>query len=944
MSTILYKTIFLILSILPFINGMDIKLSLGKKLETSGYYPLIITLTEPWIYETNEIDLFCVFDVSGSMGRERMDNLKASLNLIIDALDSKDRLSLIQFSNSAQTISELAPMSDEEKAKDKEKVKNLRASGGTSFNSAIQEFIRGIEKTYSPENGRVQSIIFLSDGEGGNAKDLFIKNMQNKNKNYDFTVHTFGIGYDNVFENFCALSDYRDGSFYYIKNLERLKEYVLNIIGGLRTTAFKHVEIDIESYYPIVKVFESNRLNSNYTKNTKRFTINILQFVTGTEYTYVLELNITDNIKIGDNIIKAHATYQDFKGSTYKVDNFINFYYAIGCFNCYREEYCRISVIEELEKLYIKKRRRESIDSSTLDKIKSDCGSYLNKNISNALEEAKKGYNESYLLGIISEASFKKGGMNLWYSNEYQYELINDFLFQKDNRYFWERFHVPYWKLNFLRRIHRAVAVPLQFIYIIFVITITIPLSFISVFVFRGIGRLIFNMIAGLIIQIALFDVAFLNVFISCCIVYLLLRCTKIRGGPILFSLFGYLIGVHIFHFIFYGQTLDFGASPFLFMFAIAKITFFTYAVRERKVSPIHFINQYHRYCITDEKFPNFLEFLSYIYFFPSAIYGPCFQIKDYLNYIYKREEYQRIKYGKELIQATIRIIVGYGLICLYYFFKYNSFLQLGIFKTYEYIASDDALSIHVALRFLMIYGWCLFIKFFIYGFFQLIYGIFMTTGIAYSEEVVLSNLKGGDDYVLDVSDKKGHCGRILKSDLGYNIGETINHFNRSIHIYLKYCVYIRIIFLRNSWIKNYFIAAIFVFIFAALYCGIYVGAYFFFAAACVIYQCHFNLELIGFYDWLDKANIVIKIIMTILVQYIMSMVFCMLFLYKLDMILCYLRNYYFTPVAIVTVLYIVSLILRICAFKIKIPEKPAKGRSKIKTQINKKEEALLKS
>ena len=72
-------------------------------------------------------------------------------------------------------------------------------------------------------------------------------------------------------------------------------------------------------------------------------------------------------------------------------------------------------------------------------------------------------------------------------------------------------------------------------------------------------------------------------------------------------------------------------------------------------------------------------------------------------------------------------------------------------------------------------------------------------------------------------------------------------------------------------------------------------------------------------------------------------MVFCMLFLYKLDMILCYLRNYYFTPVAIVTVLYIVSLILRICAFKIKIPEKPAKGRSKIKTQINKKEEALLK-
>ena len=88
---------------------------------------------------------------------------------------------------------------------------------------------------------------------------------------------------------------------------------------------------------------------------------------------------------------------------------------------------------------------------------------------------------------------------------------------------------------------------------------------------------------------------------------------------------------VHIFHFYFYKQNLDFGASPFLFMFAIAKITFFTYAVRERNVNPAVFVNQYHRYCITEDKFPNYLEYLSYIYFFPSAIYGPCFQIKDYL-------------------------------------------------------------------------------------------------------------------------------------------------------------------------------------------------------------------------------------------------------------------------------------------------------------------------
>ena len=107
MSSIYYKTIFLIFSIFSVINTLDIKLSLGKKLASSGHYPLVVTLTEPFIYETNPIDLFCVFDVSGSMSLEkRLEKLKASLNLIIDALDSNDRLSLIKFESKAVTIAE----------------------------------------------------------------------------------------------------------------------------------------------------------------------------------------------------------------------------------------------------------------------------------------------------------------------------------------------------------------------------------------------------------------------------------------------------------------------------------------------------------------------------------------------------------------------------------------------------------------------------------------------------------------------------------------------------------------------------------------------------------------------------------------------------------------------------------------------------------------------
>ena len=823
---------------------------------------------------------------------------------------------------------------------------------------AIDELVKVMKIAYKTKGDKVQSVIFLSDGEAtdnNNLKDILKNALSSDTNKYDFTVNTFAFSSESAASNLVSFSDSRDGAFYSIddNNLGKLQDYVLNTIGAMRTTSYKFVNMDINSNFDIEKFYGKDHLSqsSNFTEtNKRRMNSTLYQFITGKDYSYVLLVKIPSNINIGKRILTVNVKFTDFNNDQYSTYNYLLFYQAVGCFNCYKEEYCRVLAMDLIEQ-NIKASMTEQNLEKQISLIKNDCGEDLNHNISVALNEAlnftkntsTQNEKANYLYGILSEGLLKRNGMNVWYSNEYQYELINNYLYKDRKKYLWERFHFPYWKFGFLNYIHRYTGVPLQFIFILLIITLCIPLSHISFYAFRGIGRLIFNAVVGLIIQIILFDLAFLNVFLACSIVYFALRFTKIHGGPILFALFGYLMVVHLFHFYFYGQTLDFGASPFLFMFAIAKITFFTYAVRERKVNPAKFINQYHRYCITDEKFPNYLEFLSYIYFFPSAIYGPCFQIRDYLNYIYNQEEYRRLNIRNEMKKGYIRIGVGYGLIALFYFLKYNTYMQFGIFKIYEYLASDDVLAMNIIIRFFLIYFYCIFIKLFIYGFFQLIYGIFMTTGIAYSEEIVLPNLKGGPDYVLDLSDKKGHCGNVLKSDFGYNIGDAINNFNRSIHIYLKYCVYIRIIFLPHSWIKNYFIAAIFVFLFAALWCGIYIGMYFFFAAACIIYQLHFNLELFGFYDWLDYAHIAYKIVFTVIVQYLLSMIFNMLFLYKIQMTWCYLRNFYYTPFLIIVVLYLVSLGFRLLGFHKKIAEEKKKNRCKTKTRAA-NNEGLLNS
>jgi hypothetical protein len=921
--------VYCLLIILTVIKCFDIRLYMGDPITSPTYpkktYPIIINLNEPLINEFSKIDLFCAFDLSGSMSiGNRIPNLKNALNLLIDNLDSDDRLSLIPFESNSRTLLDLEKMTSANKEKAHNLVNAITAYGGTNFGAAITQIVDGIRKEVANQKkGRVQTVIFLTDGECNQKPEEILKTQLQKYgilDTCDITINTFGFSSESYAKALVTFSDSRDGAYYNIPDLVKTKDYVLNTIGAARSTLYKNVDFEIKSKYEIVHFYGKGHL-SNFQISADKKVINnkIYQFITGKDYTYVLLVHIPDSVSIGETILDVDLKFSDFNDNRYNIHNYLRFYEAKGCFNCFREEYCRAEMMEAIEK---------SIDSSSLigiNDILVSCKDYLNENITKAAEEITNFFSNgtavairnNYMYGVLSEGLLKRNGMNIWYSNEYQYELINSVLYKQDNRFFWERFHFPYWKISTLRLIHRYTGVPLQFIFILLMLTLCIPLSFVSTFVFRGKKRLIFNMAVGLAIQIILFDVAFLNVFISCTLVYFSLRLTSIRGGYILFTLFGYLMVVHAFHFYFYNQKLDFGASPFLFMFAIAKITFFTYAVRERNVSDSKFINQYNRYCKTDKYFPDYLEFLSYIYFFPSAVYGPCFQIKDYLNYVYDRAEYQKMNIKKQIVYGCIRIAIGYSLISLYYFLKYSTNLQFSIFKVYEYLASDDVLAMNFILRFLMIYPYVVFIKLFIYGFFQLIYGIFMTTGISYSEEVVLENFKSSsNDIHMDLSDKKGHCGNILKSDFGYNIGEAINHFNRSIHIYLKYCVYIRIQFLKGSLIKNYFIAAIFVYVFAALWCGFYFGTYFFFAAACIIYQLHFNLELFGFYDWLDDQNIGMKILFTVITQYLLSMIFAMLFLYKLEMTWCYLRNFYYMPFIIVLILYGISLGLRITGYR----------------------------
>jgi hypothetical protein len=174
---------------------MDVRLSLGTEI-SNNLYPVVITLKEPLIYQINNIDLFLVYDVSGSMATgNREDNLKKALLLVIDALKSKDRLTLISFNSTAKSNFELKYMNDENKKKAKDIVINTKISGETSFKPAIKVLVEKIKISDNKDKkGRVQSVIFLTDGFAEiDIKSILTGELGNNVDKYDFTVSTFGF-------------------------------------------------------------------------------------------------------------------------------------------------------------------------------------------------------------------------------------------------------------------------------------------------------------------------------------------------------------------------------------------------------------------------------------------------------------------------------------------------------------------------------------------------------------------------------------------------------------------------------------------------------------------------------------------------------------------------------------------------------------------------------
>ena len=440
------KGLFYIATIsLLIVSSLQINISIarGDKLFNKNT-PIVLNLATPDTLEKkSSVDLLCVIDVSGSMGGQKIELVKESLKTLLGMMDSSDRLGLILFNQHGTLLADLTPVTTSNKIDLLTKIDSIRANGGTSILSGLEIAVDILTKSH--DLTVTSGVILLSDGQDNNLSDKELADglkQLTKGKNLSFTLHTFGYGQDHDPLIMNKLAHIRDGSFYFVDELSKVKPYFVNVLGGCMSVISNQIKVTVKSTFKIVKVFGLEDLFT-YKIEDNFFETDLLQFISGKDYTYVLELEIPEETSYGIELLDVEVKYTDMKGEVYsQKDKYM--YNHLKNTNTVKE------VIQKANEEYIRSVTYDTIQQALNEREKgqkeeaktklNNMENWLKNNYSGKStyvedvqksktfvekEEEYEHYGKAFMASRISEGQLKRGGMQMEYSNSIQNMMVS---------------------------------------------------------------------------------------------------------------------------------------------------------------------------------------------------------------------------------------------------------------------------------------------------------------------------------------------------------------------------------------------------------------------------------------------------------------------------------------------------------------------------------------
>ncbi|MDP2688055.1 MAG: von Willebrand factor type A domain-containing protein [Aequorivita sp.] len=191
-------------------------------------------------------NLVFLLDVSGSMeDPNKLPLLKAALNVLVDRLREKDKVSIVVYAGAAGLV--LPPTSGAEKYKIREAIENLNAGGSTAGGAGIELAYKIAEENFS--KGGNNRVILATDGDFnvGSSSDRSMENLIEEKRKSGVFLTCLGFGMGNYKDSKLeTLADKGNGNHAYIDTMQEAQKVLGTEFFGTLYTIAKDVKIQVE--------------------------------------------------------------------------------------------------------------------------------------------------------------------------------------------------------------------------------------------------------------------------------------------------------------------------------------------------------------------------------------------------------------------------------------------------------------------------------------------------------------------------------------------------------------------------------------------------------------------------------------------------------------------------------------------------------------------------
>lgn len=212
-----------------------------------GYFMLLVS-PSPRIAGTGVVakDLVAVFDHSGSMSGQKIEQAKGALRHILNNLNSEDRFNVVAYNDSVTTFfSSLVDAKEEKVAEALDMVDRMEATGGTNIHEALQTAMNLPKPSGA---SRPAYVIFLTDGQptvGKTDEKDILTDTKEANK-VGARLFAFGVGYQPNVRLLDKLVRENNGRSDYVRPKEPIEAKVSSLYNKIKNPVMTGLKVKLQ--------------------------------------------------------------------------------------------------------------------------------------------------------------------------------------------------------------------------------------------------------------------------------------------------------------------------------------------------------------------------------------------------------------------------------------------------------------------------------------------------------------------------------------------------------------------------------------------------------------------------------------------------------------------------------------------------------------------------